>query len=490
MKNKLLLLALASFSASLFGQSVSDAVRYANLQPGGSARFMGAGGAFGALGADFGVLSVNPAGLAMYRTNELVFTPALKFAQSATALEGAGNARFNDDVSSFGFANVGLVFNTSPRYSKWTTFNFGLGLNRQQNFQQSIYYEGWGNGTILNGWYNETDQVLNGGGKVEDLYAHGARLGVDANAIYLQNGVWSYDFINNPQADIRRVQSLLSSGGVQEMVFSFAGNYDERVLIGATVGVPFVNYRLEGSYEESDPDQNVEYFDNLVFTEYLRTQGVGVNLKMGVVLRLTQSLRLGGAFHTPTLMGLTDNFSNTFSYDYTDNSGSNSKLAESPEGVFDYRLRTPWRAIASAAFLVQQYGFLSADLEWVDYGANRYNFTSDIASTENEQLERAINSEIQRNLQQTMNVRLGAEAAINVFRLRAGLNLLGKPYEGQTGFNTAITGGAGLRFESFYLDLGFRRNTGSAGVQTYPDAPVANADLRSSEWVMTVGFKF
>ena len=36
---------------------------------GGTARFMGAGGAMGALGADFGTLSTNPAGLAMFRLN-------------------------------------------------------------------------------------------------------------------------------------------------------------------------------------------------------------------------------------------------------------------------------------------------------------------------------------------------------------------------------------------------------------------------------------
>jgi long-subunit fatty acid transport protein len=252
-----------------------------------------------------------------------------------------------------------------------------------------------------------------------------------------------------------------------------------------------VNYRIEGEYIESDPGEAVEYFDRLTYTEFLRTEGVGVNLKMGMIYKPMQALRLGLAFHTPTALRLTDTYNNSFTYDYTDGNGSYSGATQtSPDGVTDYRLRTPWRASASAAVVVKKFGFLSADVEVVDYSANRFNMTADVSSQENELFERALNSDLQRDYKQTMNVRLGGEAALDKFRLRAGLNLLGKPQEGESGFNTAYTAGLGVRGESFYFDLGYRRSTGDGSVRPYADAPVASTSRVSNDVVVTLGFKF
>ena len=57
------------FTGPLFAQNASDVLRYSYLQPGGTARSLGAGNAFGALGAEFGAISQNPAGLALFRSN-------------------------------------------------------------------------------------------------------------------------------------------------------------------------------------------------------------------------------------------------------------------------------------------------------------------------------------------------------------------------------------------------------------------------------------
>ena len=68
---------LIVFSINISSQVVTDAVRYSLLDVGGTARSVGIGGAIGALGADFSVLSTNPAGAAAYRRSEFTFTPAL-----------------------------------------------------------------------------------------------------------------------------------------------------------------------------------------------------------------------------------------------------------------------------------------------------------------------------------------------------------------------------------------------------------------------------
>ena len=85
---------------------------------------------------------------------------------------------------------------------------------------------------------------------------------------------------------------------------------------------------------------------------------------------------------------------------------------------------------------------------------------------------------------------VGGELALDDFRLRAGVNLNGKPEEGADGFNTAFTLGAGVRGESFFLDLGYRRNTGDGSVQPYAGAPLVTTDNTASDIVLTLGFKF
>ena len=76
MKN-IILLIFVSFSINIHAQTISDALRYSNLEVGGTARTVGVGGGIGALGADYSVLSTNPAGIAAFRTNEFVITPGV-----------------------------------------------------------------------------------------------------------------------------------------------------------------------------------------------------------------------------------------------------------------------------------------------------------------------------------------------------------------------------------------------------------------------------
>lgn len=480
-------------TAAAFSQTAPDALRYAYLTPGGTARFLGVGGAFGALGAEFATLSQNPAGLAMYRTSELMLTPALRFANTEAKLPG-NNFPGTEKKSHFHFDNIGIVFNTMPRNSKWKTFNVGIGYNQLANFNRTIFYEGDTDGTILNNWFDAARPIMQNS-NINDfdprtLDPFTGTLAYQAGAIYYQNSVPTYDFEGNENATVTRNQILEQSGTMNEMVFSLAGNYDEKLFIGTTVGVPFVRYRLSGEYQEIDNAGVVEFFDDLAYTEYLGTDGVGVNVKLGVIYRASQALRIGAHVHSPTWLRLTDDFNNTFFYRYTDGTGTNSDQANSPSGNFDYRLATPWRAGLSGAMLIQKYGFVSADVEWVDYSASRYNFTADVANSDNRAAERQVNTNIQRLFDPTMNFRVGAEAVLSDFRLRAGLNLLGKPYANESGFNTAYTAGAGVRGESFFLDLGFRFGSGTGSVIPYSGGPRVTTKNRVSDFLLTIGFKF
>ena len=61
--------------ASIHAQTSSDILRYSFLNPQGTARAMGIGGAIGGLGGDFTSLSINPAGIGGYWKSEFMITP-------------------------------------------------------------------------------------------------------------------------------------------------------------------------------------------------------------------------------------------------------------------------------------------------------------------------------------------------------------------------------------------------------------------------------
>ena len=78
---------ISIISLSTFAQNDIDALRYSKTTFGGTARYMGLCGAFGALGADFSVLSTNPAGIGLYKSSEFTITPTLYY--------GATNSSYN-----------------------------------------------------------------------------------------------------------------------------------------------------------------------------------------------------------------------------------------------------------------------------------------------------------------------------------------------------------------------------------------------------------
>ena len=61
-------------SAPLFAQSEIDALRFSQEDIQGTARAMSMGGAFGALGGDQTGVSINPAGIAVYRSSVVMGT--------------------------------------------------------------------------------------------------------------------------------------------------------------------------------------------------------------------------------------------------------------------------------------------------------------------------------------------------------------------------------------------------------------------------------
>ena len=149
MKKKFMLAMGGVFLTALcFSQTEIDALRYSQLQYGGTARFTSMAGAFGALGGDFSALSTNPAGIGIYRRSEFTFTPS--FYNQKTTSNFMGNS-LDDYKYNVNFNNAGIVLSYYEPESKnvWKGVMFGFGYNRLNNFNNRISMSGKNDRTLF-----------------------------------------------------------------------------------------------------------------------------------------------------------------------------------------------------------------------------------------------------------------------------------------------------------------------------------------------------
>lgn len=488
------ILTLLSFQY-INAQTLLDAVRFSNLEVGGTARTAGIGGGIGALGADFSVLSTNPAGLAAFRRSEFTFTPSFERISNDGNLEGSINGSQTANKNNFNFNNLGLVFSSRPMASKWTTSVFGIGINRLANFHERTYFEGTSLGSITDRWIEGSDFVpptqLNA--FEENLaYLTSAIYEPDADNLYLSDFIDGNGEFGNIPVD--KSQRITRTGRYTELVFSYAGNFKEKLMIGATLGIPFLNYEENRTYRETDESDEIPAFDELTFRENVTTSGAGINLKIGAIYRVNQAFRLGGAIHTPTVLNLEDNFTNELEYGYTafqpDGTLLSTRASEtSVPGTFSYSLRTPWRAIGSAGILVKKVGFLSAEIEYVDYKSAQFDFNGDDVQSQN-----FLNNEIDSELTSALNLRFGGEVAHEQFRFRAGYAITGSPYESTGEDIGTLSLGAGIRGAEVFFDFAYRRQMSESSYIPYQVgiAPESTVDLEETrhQFMATIGFKF
>ena len=79
---------ILAIAVSAQAQTDADAFRYTGTSITGTARYTAMSGAFGALGGDFSVLSTNPAGIGIYRSSEISFTPSIFTANTKSSFLG------------------------------------------------------------------------------------------------------------------------------------------------------------------------------------------------------------------------------------------------------------------------------------------------------------------------------------------------------------------------------------------------------------------
>lgn len=501
--------AALALSAPFIGhaQDESDALRYSYLQPQGTARSLGFGSALGSVGGDFTSLSVNPAGIGVYRRSEFTVTPSFRL----NGVEGTylGNTT-NDDAFRFNISNLGYVSTHAPkgkRYDRadWKSVSFGFGLSRVADFNCRYTYSG------VNDSSTATELLSI---DANDQYFSGYALDENSLGYYgYQSYLTNFDSTQDQyvtavdwRQGVRQMRTVNERGGINEAAVSVGGNYREQLLLGATLGIPILRYNREVSLQETDEDGNIPGYESFAINETLRTTGVGVNLKLGAIYKFSDQFRLGAAIHTPTAYSLRDDFEQRLSAN-TEGVGSTDEFV-TPLNTFEYTLFTPWRAVASATVILGNSGFITADYEYVDYASARYRFNTTTnqslggSSTVYTDAENAANNRIRGAYQGASNVRVGAEFRLDNLFLRTGFGYYGNPYQSSKGIDPSrldASLGVGFRTERSFIDIAYVHSRYESAEQPYAlnyappvvvTVPTATLVNRLNNVAVTLGFKF
>lgn len=543
MKKNIILAAIAAMPAIASAQSAIDPYNLSQSDLRGTARFMSMAGAFGALGGDLSTMTQNPAGVGVYRSSEIGITLDINMTSTA-ANAGAGETTWNKThayCNNVGYiGSIHLDSETMPVFSWGVSYNRAASLDRayrgnvgQLNTSMSNYVANFSNGysTDVLGERENYNPFDNPDADWMSIMAYNSYLITPSGVNGTYNGLWVPGTTRgNSQFSTRE------RGYVDEYSINFAGNIMNTVYWGVAFGISDISLTQDSYYDEELDDADV--YDNKQdyivpgnayygLRNYSNTSGNGFNMKFGLIVKPINELRLGFAIHTPTWYNLSTHYASTIDYSYGWKFDPQGNPTESNEGqyysdddYYDWRMKSPWKLIASAAGVIDGRFIISADYEYKAFD----NMTVSVPGYYGDyESDTYTNEDIKAYYKPTNTLRLGAEYRVTPqLSIRAGYSTSstsvdksynhGYPdhYVSTAGTNPAytfnkgtdyITLGLGYRSGGFYVDAAYvYKKTSSTwhgfssfnenGNGNWVNGPIANLDTKNNNIVLSIGYKF
>ena len=496
MVRKYLMAAICAFSIlPMCAQETYESARLAGKDLNGTARYVGMGGAMEALGADISTIRTNPAGIGLFRHSKgsvsfgvVSQQDASKFANGKPTYMSFDQAGFVFAMPSSGRSYVNFAFN----YTKSKDFNYILSAASRLNgaSQNKLSYLKGMEGvfdipSLDNGrpQLNDFDEVVSPDNSFNQLdYLYYNTLIYNPNLPVDQQ----YGFYDAEGYLMKRA----NTGYIGTYDFNVSGNINDRVYLGATVGVHSVHYKGYSEYTEHLAP-NMDNVENVMLDDNRKITGTGIDLRLGVIFRPLEysPFRIGLHVATPIFYDLTTSNDTYLSYTNYDGHGS---IGES----YDFKVRTPWEFGISLGHTVGNYLALGASYEYSDYSdckvkVNNGGYFDDFWGDyyEDNRNDRLMNENLSGNLKGVSTVKLGAEYKVDGnLAVRFGYNYVspmyskhgfkdgtldspGSYYSSATdytnwGATNRITCGIGYRVNKFNFDIAYKYSSTSG--EFYP----------------------
>lgn len=498
-----------------FSQNHIEALRYSQQFYSVTAKSDAMGNSLSAVGADMSALTINPAGIAVFKSSQFTFTPNFIISNTKGSFSGSvrNESKFGMNVSNIGYAGVmnlsGPVKNIS----------IGMSYNATNDFRQRTVVSAENQQGSLLDYMVYNANIDRYSDFREDLAYRGWLLNYDDGA-----GEYFSFVTDDGTYNISQRKEVRTRGGMGEFDLSIGANIGDMLYIGTSIGITSVNYKevsrlIETNFpliyaENADiPGDSLLANPNIIeYEQTLYSDGSGVNAKVGMIFQPLKFLRIGAAFHSPTLYDFTEDYSAEMyiKYPVADASGYYD-YSPDKANIFDWRLTTPFRANAGVAFILDSYPLgkfftvpmiFSIDYEYVDYSLARLR--TDYYSDYNFDYE---NDDIGNMYKETHNIRAGAEFNFGAVKLRGGYALYSSPYVNDVNlFDNAkviYSGGIGFASKHAFLDLSYSYSPTSStmylynATDIYPDDPMGNmtepsASINNNKQFIkiTMGLKF
>ncbi|MGG9972713.1 OmpP1/FadL family transporter [Ferruginibacter sp. SUN002] len=499
-----------------FAQIPEDALKYSYFPQNGSARNVAIGGAMGSLGGDITAIFVNPAGLGNYKTGEFVFTPGFSFNNNKTNFR---DALEKSKKNNFSIGTIGAVYGSVSKYKPTISEAFSIAFTQTANFNNTVHYKGVNNFSSRSEQFAEEfaksgytiDEVLNSNSPIP--YTVAPALYTYLIDTFTIDGTTKVkglpEFVIENGGALMQENTVATRGGLYELALGGAINKKDKLLFGATLGIPIMSYKNNTTFRESDTSSNTSNgFGYFSYTDRYETVGAGINLKLGLIYRPKEYIRLGLAVHTPSFMfSLMDKHSTTIEtdtenyegyYTETSNTFTNGKPGESR-----YTMLTPWKAMISGSYVFRemqdvrkQKAFITADIEYVNHRGSKFYSAAENPSVDETDYYKALSSVIKQQYKGNFNFRLGGEVKFTTIMARLGFAYYSNPYKDAAlkSHKMLVSGGLGYRNKGFFIDLtyahAFNKETNFPYRLQDKANTYATVKNQRGNIVASIGFKF
>ncbi len=501
--------ALSAVVASAQELAPSDGLRYAMDNLNGTARFRGMSGAFGAVGGDMSAIHVNPAGGAIFNFNTAAATLNLLSTKSNSRYFGTTT---NDRDTSFDLNQAGgiFVFHNQDLSSGWTKFTFGIAYDNANNFDNSFNYRGTGTRSIDQFFLNQANGlpvgVIDNNYRYDELSFQDQQAYLAYQTYLIDTSTYPFNpdnpnYVSNvPQTGSYAHQNYVNTNGYNgKLAFNFASSYKDRLYIGLNLNAHFTDYTKNSTVYESNngpvnTDPNYATIRQIQFNNDMHTYGSGFSFNIGAIAKITDELRLGAAYESPTWYRLTDELSQSLYTTYVapanspTSPGATRSASLNPNiiNVYPtYTLQTPGKFTGSLAYIFGKSGLIS-----FDYGVKDY---SNIKFKPNNSYNSSLNDVYKNTLTTAQEFRVGAEYKIKQVSLRGGYRFEESPYKDEkiVGDLKGYSAGIGYNFGSARLDFAYGHSQREMDVpllSSMTDSARINSKIDSFTLTYTVGF--
>ena len=451
----------SAFTVSAQETTMSDALRYGIQNLNGTARYRAMGGAFGAIGGDLSALNSNPAGSSIFNYNQATIS-LTSFNKSNNANYFGTGTKSNDNSLDINQLGAVFVFNDNQTKSGWKKFALGLNYENANNFDDFIVSEGTNPYNSMDSYFLRFANARTGniaGNYYEDLdfIDQQALLGYDSYMIDYDSAGDNY-YTNVPSGGKYFHRNTIQANGYNgKFTMNFSSAYEDKLYVGMNMNFHFTDYLRTSSLYESN--LNAFYstgfsVDTARFNNELYTYGSGFSMNFGAIYKANQNIRLGLAYETPTWYRLNDELTQTIATNYynaTNTTMNQAIVNPNTVNIYPtYKIQTPSILTSSATVLFGKKGLLSVDYISKNYAKTQFKPNNEIIFS-------SLNSQIQNELQDTYEFRVGGEYKIQKWSVRGGYRYEQSPYKVSVALGNlfSYSGGFGYNFGDSKLDISY-----------------------------------